>query len=254
MPINILIIEDDLIIAENLKENLESLNYKVVGIATNYKEAVNCFDSTKADLCLVDIHLKNSSKNGIEIMQYLKVGERIPIIYLTSFSDRAYRDLAKATNPAAYLMKPASKSQVDIAIEMAINNFRKTKSKSFGEEFTDQCPFVTRQGYFFVKVKERYEKINTKDIVYVMAGGAYCKIFTSNKEYTVSAALKSFLQQLNTSDVMRCHRSYAVHMHKIQAFDEHNLFLVHQEQVREIPWSNQYKTRFKAFLPKIKAT
>lgn len=249
MSIQVLIIEDDLIIAENLKENLLELGYQVTGVAANAATALEMYRQQKPDVCITDIYLKGSAKNGIEIMQQLNAGAEIPIIYLTSFSDHEYREKAKSTNPAAYLMKPASKIQVDVAIDFALTNFRKKKLEL---EPSDQCPFVTRKGYFFIRVKDRYEKIYASDISFVMAAGSYTKIYTTDREYTVSTGMKSFLEQLETNDIIRCHRSYAVNVHKVKAFDDLGLFVIQGEEVHNVPVSGQYKSILQELLPRIK--
>lgn len=248
MGIKVLIIEDDLIIAENLKENLLEMGYSVVGIATRFEEAITLYNDVSPDICLVDIYLKGSAKNGIEIMEYLNAGDSIPIIYLTSFSDSEYRDKAKSTNPAAYLIKPASKKQIDVAIDFALSNFHKATNNK-----DHQCPFFTGNGYFFVKGSDRYEKIYEKDIAYLQASGTYCVISTTTKEYTISANLKSFLQQINSKELIRCHRSYAVNISRIHAFDDMSLFVLKDQEIHDIPMSNKYKNDVFAILPRIKS-
>ncbi len=251
MSIQVLIIEDDLIIAENLKENLLELGYQVNGISSNATAAIAMYREQRPDICITDIYLKGSAKNGIEIMQELNAGAEIPIIYLTSFSDHEFREKAKSTNPAAYLMKPASKTQIDIAIDFALTNFRKKQLES-EVDLPQQCPFVTRKGYFFVKVKDRYEKIYAHDISLVMAAGSYTKVHTSDQEYTISAGMKSFLQQLKSEDIVRCHRSYAINIHKVKAFDDLGLFVIQGKEVHNVPVSNQYKGVLQELLPRIK--
>ena len=252
MGIKVLIIEDDLIIAENLKENLLEMGYSIVGIASRTEEAISLFTEHSPDICLVDIYLKGSSKNGIEIMEFLNAGESIPIIYLTSFADSEYRDRAKSTNAAAYLIKPASKKQIDVAIDFALSNFHKPKLETNNNEDV-HCPFFAGIGYFFVKSNGRYEKIYEKNIAYLKASGTYCVIATTSKEYIISANLKSFLSQIQTKDLVRCHRSYAVNINHIQAFDDISLFVLRGNEVNDIPISNSYKNDVFAILPRIKS-
>jgi len=225
MSIQVLVIEDDLIIAENLKENLTELGYVVTGIASDFSKAIALYASDKPDVCIVDIYLKGSAKNGIETMQHLNAGAEMPIIYLTSFSDHEIREKAKSTNPSAFLVKPASKAQIDVAIDFALTNFRK-KQLEIEADAPGPCPYVTRKGYFFIRIKDRYEKIYAHDISFVMAAGSYTKIYTSDREYTISAGMKSFLQQLKSEEIIRCHRSYAVNIHKVKAFDDIGLFVI----------------------------
>jgi CheY-like chemotaxis protein len=121
--LRILIIEDDLIIAENLKENLMDMGYRYIDVVSDSKEAISLYRQNKPDLCLVDIQLTRSPLDGIETMEKLEAGKEIPVIYLTSFIDDVTRERAKKTNPSAYLVKPANKIQIDVAIDIAVSTF-----------------------------------------------------------------------------------------------------------------------------------
>lgn len=253
MAIKILIIEDDIIIAENLKENLEILGYVITGIAADFKEANELYENQLPDACIVDIALKGSAKNGIEIMEYLGAGDIMPIIYLTSFDSQKFREMAKGTNPSAYLVKPASKFQVDVTIDFALSNFRKSKLKESTQVDLPSCPYITKSGFFYVRSRDRYEKIYAHKIDFVMASGSYVKIYSLEKVYTLSAGLKSFLAQLKSLEIVRCHRSYAVNINNIEAFDDVNLFLKSGNEIHSIPMSKQYKSDVQLYLRKIKA-
>lgn len=251
MPIKVLIIEDDFIIAENLKENLIELGYEVTGIAKDSKSAFTMYREQRPDICISDIYLKGSPKNGIEIMQQLNASAEIPIIYLTSFSDNEFREKAKLTSPSAFLMKPASRTQIDVAIDFALTNFRKKQWDNTSSEIESYPTFI-RKDYFFIRVKDRYEKVITADISFIMAAGSYTKIYTSHKIFTISVGMKSFLEQLNVNGIARCHRSYAVNLNKIKAFDDMGLFVMHGKEIHQVPVSNQYKTSIQNLLPRIK--
>jgi len=238
-----MIIEDDLIIAENLKENIEELGYEVSGIATRYIEAISLYKESKPDLCLTDIHLKGSKKNGIEIIQEMNIGNEIPIIYLTSFTDKQFREKAKTTNPVSYLIKPASKDQIDVSIDMAISKFYNSTHTQVVHSETE---------FFYVKVKSKYEKIYKKDITHLQAEGSYCKIFTSEKAFTASINLKNILSQVNEPRIMKCHRSFAVNMDHVASYDEETLFINHIGELRSISLSKTYRKEILSMLPKIK--
>lgn len=253
MAAKVMIIEDDLIIAENLKENLLELNFQVVGVASNFIESKELFENNTPDICIVDIYLKDSCKNGIEIMSDLQKDKSFPFIYLTSFDDMEYRDRAKTTHPAAYLMKPASKSQIDVAIDFAMTNFRKNKIPNVHSSDHSSCPFVTKENHFFVWVNSRYEKIALNEISYISAAGSYTKIHVGGKYYFVSTGIKNLLEQIATSKIIRSHRSYAVNISKVKAFNDNSLFIISDDDmVDEVPMSNQYKNDIVSLLPKIK--
>ncbi len=247
-----MIIEDDLIIGENLKENLEELGYIPVGVATNYRESIKLFAEEQPDLCMVDIYLKGSAKNGIDTIYELKEQRELPIIYLTSFDDLEIREKAKKTNPSAYLIKPASKQQIDVAIDFALTNFNKAQLPDSIDDNHHHCPYLAGKGYFFLKVKEKYIKILTKDIVYLRASGSYCDIFTSVQSYTVSSSLKGLLINLNHESLFRCHRSYAININFIQSFDESNLYLSRGLELVHVQISSNHRRELLDYLPKLK--
>jgi DNA-binding LytR/AlgR family response regulator len=253
MKTSILIIEDDLIIAENLKENLEELGYQVPNIISSYDEIKNVDRFKEYDLTIVDVHLANSSKDGIEIVSEKKLGEQMPLIYLTAFADDKTTSRAKHTKPSAYLIKPASKQQIAVAIDFAMDEFM---VKTVEEELhtkSKHCPLYSGNGNYYAKIGDRYERIKINEIVMIKASGSYSTIYTENRDYTISANLKNVLAQIVSSDIHRCQRSYAVNKNYIQSFDEDSLYVIRGAEVHCVPLGNSFKKEVLSFLPKIKA-
>jgi DNA-binding NtrC family response regulator len=127
--VRILIVEDELILGDYLKDNLEKMGYEVCGIATDYHSAIELIHSETIDLALIDIILEGE-KTGIDIARYIRDHFRyLPYVFLTSFIDSDTIEKAKGTNPAGFLTKPFTYSGVYSAIEIALHNAR-TKEKS----------------------------------------------------------------------------------------------------------------------------
>ncbi len=124
----IIIVEDEALIAAEIKSTLELLNYKVVGHAINGDRALDLFSSTEADLILLDICIKGT-KSGIDLAKIIKSKYDIPFIYLTSYSDRLTLDQVKETTPYGYIVKPFTENDLKVNIEMAIHNFNLEKQK-----------------------------------------------------------------------------------------------------------------------------
>lgn len=244
----IYIIEDDLIIAQNLKENLQELGYEIVGMAASYRQVRETMIAAEPDLCLVDIYLKGSAKNGIEIVREMQVDLPIPYIYLTSFSDHEYLDKAKGTNPAAYLLKPVDPRQIDVTIDLAMSTFYQN---SFATSHA-ACPLLKGPDHIFVKTRGRYEKVVYTDILYLQSSGTYTEIVTSAKKVIISQTLKKILPQLASKSFVRCHRSYAVNSEKIAAYDESFVYLVASTQTYKVPVSRSYRDIIISLLPRIK--
>lgn len=117
--IKALIVEDEVIIAEDIKQTLISLDYEVVGIATKYTRALAFLENETIDVVLVDIML-GGSKNGIDLAHEIKDRFKIPFIFLTSHADAATVKKAKETQPNAYLLKPFSKDDLFTTLEIAL--------------------------------------------------------------------------------------------------------------------------------------
>lgn len=123
-PIQILVVEDERIIALNVKESLESLGYKVVGIASSGEKAVAKATELRPNLVLMDIRLKGNM-DGIQAAE--KIWERlsIPVIYVTGHSDRGTLDRAKITAPFGYILKPVKDQELAVAIEIALQRYER---------------------------------------------------------------------------------------------------------------------------------
>lgn len=114
-----LIVEDEVIIAEDIKQILLSLDYEVVGIATKYTTALDSLETNDMDVALVDIML-GGSKNGIDLAHQIIERFKIPFIFLTSHADAATVKKAKETQPSAHLLKPFSKDDLFTTLEIAL--------------------------------------------------------------------------------------------------------------------------------------
>ncbi len=115
----ILIVEDEILIADNIRRYLTKKGYEVVGVAISYEEAVNLYLSKTPDIALVDIRL-NGAKSGIDFAHFVEQQKDAkPFIYLTSQFDKKNVNKAKSTFPSAYLSKPVHKESLSIAIDLA---------------------------------------------------------------------------------------------------------------------------------------
>jgi diguanylate cyclase (GGDEF)-like protein/PAS domain S-box-containing protein len=115
----ILIIEDEMITAMDIKTILESRGY-VTDIAASGKEALEKAEKKPPDLALLDIILKGGM-SGIETARFLKKQFNIPIIFLTAFTSEEVLKKAKAIKPHAYIVKPFEENELCTNIEMALH-------------------------------------------------------------------------------------------------------------------------------------
>ena len=131
----VLIVEDEALVAEDLKMAVTDLGYEVVGRADNAEEAVKKAVTLKPDVILMDIVLKGE-KTGIDASHEIKAQINLPIIFLTAYTDIGLIDKAKSTEPYAYLVKPFQERQLLASVEMAMHKCQiETKLKE-SEEFS----------------------------------------------------------------------------------------------------------------------
>jgi len=126
----ILIVEDETIIAMNLRETLKELGYDCCGTAPNKCRTIKILDSgVKPDLILMDIYLKGPT-TGIELADELKVTmPEVPIIFLTANSESVTIKEASKTSPYGYILKPYKKQSLHAAIEIALSKAQEDNQK-----------------------------------------------------------------------------------------------------------------------------
>ncbi len=119
----ILIVEDEGLIARHLKQTLEQLGYTVVGIASSGQEALELLSLVSADLTLMDIKIRGA-EDGVSTAESIRQRFDIPVVYLTSHADPATLDRAQRTHPFGYVVKPFTTIDLQVAIEIALNRYR----------------------------------------------------------------------------------------------------------------------------------
>jgi len=119
----ILIVEDERITAEDLKNTLEMMGYEVTGMASSADTFYKSLQAKMPDLVLMDIYLKGK-KDGIELATEVKEKYQLPVIYLTAYSDANILDRAKITEPFGYILKPFQERELYSNIEMALHKNR----------------------------------------------------------------------------------------------------------------------------------
>jgi len=155
--LNILIVEDESLVALELKNSIESLGHNVVEYATNSHMAKNFLQSYDVNLLLMDINL-GEEVNGIEL--YKSFNTSIPVIYLTAYADENTMTEAIETNPLGYLIKPHSIDELKVILILA--NYKMQHQELKIE--TDEELIDIGKGYFFNMPDEKllYKNIQVK--------------------------------------------------------------------------------------------
>lgn len=236
---NILVVEDESIVAKDIQNSLKKLGYSVMGTIDNGEDALKLIGGSQPDIVLMDIMLKGAM-SGIEAATLIKEKYDIPVIYLTAYADENTLNKAKITEPHGYIIKPFKEVDLHTAIEVAI--YKHGKELEIKKERDMLYSLVENKNdkdVVFVKSNSRMVKIRTKDIYFVEALKDYVIINTANARYTVLSTMKNIEQKLSSKDFIRVHRSFIVLIDKIVAID-HNVLLLEDDK-KEIPIGGSYK-------------
>jgi len=176
--------------------------------------------------------------------------KEVPLIYLTAFSDRATIERVKHTNPSSFLTKPYHMDNVRVAIDLALYHFSERQKTEMNEKPLAQVEQQEKRSekeqilqlreYLFIKQNYRYVKSRLADIRYMEADNNYVNIQTTTQKFTVRLSLSDLLERISDAQLIRVHRSFAIHMDAISSFDEQLIRIDN----REIPIGRNFQQDF----------
>lgn len=226
--IKILVVEDEILIADNICDTLTDLGYFTLEPALNYTEAILSLKTEAPDIVILDINL-SGEKSGIDIAEVIKSQYDIPFIFLTSNADKNTVSLAKKVQPKAFLVKPFTQEELYSSIEIALSNHIKHNLATSNNDKSKKVLFLKEKGIFI--------KIKLEDILYIKSDHVYIEvILSSEKKHVIRTSLNDILTKLN-KNFIRIHRSYIVNSNYIDQIQSNKLFLNNSE----IPIGKSYK-------------
>jgi two-component system, cell cycle sensor histidine kinase and response regulator CckA len=116
---HILVVEDERIVAQDIKTSLENIGYAVPSVVSSGSEALLEMEKSLPDLVLMDIVLKGKL-SGIETVEKMRQVYDVPVVYLTAYADATTLERAKRTEPYGYILKPFEERELQSIIEMAL--------------------------------------------------------------------------------------------------------------------------------------
>jgi two-component system response regulator LytT len=219
--INLLIVEDDTLIAQDLKEILEEVGYTEIYRVRNYEKAANILATKSIDLVLLDINLREAL-SGIHLATHINQHYQLPFIYITSYSDAATIAEVKQTKPAGFLLKPYSKPLLLASIEIALFNFsNQTNAAEVPAQSTlpeDVESDLIINNHLLVKDNYHYVKVSLADIFWFESDKNYVLIKTVDKKYMIRCSLKKLLDHLPSSYFVKCHKQYIININHVESF------------------------------------
>ena len=119
LPINLMLVEDERIVAFDLKRQLQGFGYNVSSVVASGEQAVSRIAVENPDLVLMDIHLEGAM-DGIEAAIQIRTKHQIPVIFLTAFAEDDTLRRALDSRPFGYLIKPCEGRELHATIQMAM--------------------------------------------------------------------------------------------------------------------------------------
>lgn len=229
--IRILVVEDEALIAENLRLTLEDLGYEVPATCYTFAEAQATLAgplAQQADLVLLDINLGSSdpARSGLGLGRQLAEASGPPFIFLTAYSDLATIRQATQLRPSGYLIKPVSGPALFAAIQSAL------EAAATREPAAPPAPATppAAPDFFYVKLGERTHKLPWTEVQRLEAGKNYVTLHTLTQRagYPIRGSLTYVLDQLLPATLrprfLRISRRVALNVTSITAYDDEYVY------------------------------
>lgn len=237
---NILVVEDESIVAKDIQHSLKKLGYNVVDVVSTGESAIVSAKEKQPDLVLMDIMLKGPM-SGIEAAKMIREELNIPIIFLTAYADESTFNKAKITEPYGYIIKPFKEIDLHTTIEMAIYKHQKVSEVQKERDLLYSLVENKESGMgsIFIRSNAKLVRVKSSEILFVEALKDYVIVQTSAERYTIHSTMKDILAKLPQAEFVRVHRSFIVRLDQIAAIDYPNLIL--EKDKKMIPIGGSYK-------------
>jgi DNA-binding LytR/AlgR family response regulator len=203
--LNILIVEDEVLIAEDLKDILKTFGLKKIEMVHDKASALENLRLNKPDIAILDIRMEKEL-DGLEIGEFIQNNYKLPFIFITAHSDIEMIKKIIKTKPVGYITKPFKKSDLFANINLAI------------EQLTTNNTLFIKDGY-------STHVININEIVYIESEGNYINIFTSSKKYLSRQNMESILLDIDSNDFLKIHRSFVVNLNKVKKYSSKEVII-----------------------------
>lgn len=130
MTTQLLVVEDEALVAAMIREALKGTSYVVRSVAFDVESAQKYLEDEYYDVALLDINIEGNFE-GIGIGRLIRDKYHFPFLYLTAHADDRTLQNAKLTEPAGYIVKPFTERELLAGLEIALYNFHQSTQKAF---------------------------------------------------------------------------------------------------------------------------
>jgi two-component system response regulator LytT len=192
----VLIVDDDVLICETLLDILQDLGFSRIKMAHSRDEVTEYLSFWQPDFALLDIRMERSD-DGLMIGKFM--GEKnIPFIYVTAHTDTETTNRVIETQPHGYISKPIRTSELIVSIALLLKSL---ESKNINK-------LKIRNGNDLIQVPVDH-------ILYFKSDGNYLEIFTNDKKYVRRNTIEQLLEELDSPQFQRIHRSIVVNVNYV---------------------------------------
>lgn len=205
--VKILVIDDEVLIAELIKNYLVSFGFSEIYLAHTRKTAIEAMEHIQPDLILLDLHLQQP-KDGLAIAQIIDEKGNPPYIFITANADMLIIQEAIHTKASSYITKPVKKADLFASIQIALKANTKPETS-----------------FLLIKEHNNNVKINYDEILYIESNSNYINIFTRTQKIITRQSLDWVESELPENQFMRIHRSYMVNIRAVQRTHSKSVFI-----------------------------
>ena len=243
-PVQLLLVEDEAVLALDLRATLRAEGYDVVGIASTGPQALALFEQHPAiGGVLCDIQLQGPW-DGIETARQLLARRPVPLLYLTALADQPTLDRALLTQPAAYLPKPVSTASLRAALALALHTVARpvpvAAPAAPGPDALTRDTILQLDDHVFIKEGPDFVRIPLADILLLEADNTYTTLRTPTRRHALRLTLGAVLERLQVPQLVRVHRSFALNIQRVERFSDADVTVAGQA----VPLGRQYREAF----------
>lgn len=242
-PLQILIIEDNVLLSTELEMIIGDMGAEVAGVAVTAAQGIEMVRKLSPDLIILDLFLADGS-TGFDVLEDI-VELHIPTIVITSGHDRELFEKAEQYGPVSFIVKPFYRLTLEATIELALNRGRKKGEETRDPE--DDRPEILFKKDIFIRDRHILRRLPLDDIEAIEADGNYCLFITRERKFAAKIAMKAIMDLLPDQVFVQIHRTFAVNAGKVEAIDMNDSTMI--VAGKEYPIGRTYRT---AILEKIR--
>ena len=212
----ILIVEDEILVATDIEESLESLQYSVQNSVATGLDAIAEVEKSLPDLILMDINLKGKM-TGIEAATIISQNHNVPIIYLTANADLSTINQAKVALPYGYIIKPFTDKDLQTNIEIALYKFENDmKLKMESEQFNTFFDLKDHEkNQMIIHGVKGLEKINIDQVYFLENTGEQTIIHLFDEEVVTNKSLAEMVEFFPKNKFIQVSESFVINAAKV---------------------------------------